>query len=137
MTVTGASALPRTCSSVAMSDGGGTTAVCGEALGGVGTALPPAVALAVVPGLDVVVSGPVALGVAALGFAGSVLAPDVVLAVVPGLDVDVSVPAAFCVDALGPAGWAFTAGEVFVAVLALGAGVGALVPLDGTSRFKK
>jgi hypothetical protein len=87
--------------------------------------------LAVVP--EVVVSGPVALGGATLVVAGSVVAP----AVVPGLDVVASGAAAFCVDALGLAGWAFASGEVFPAVLALGAAVGALVPLDGISRFKK
>jgi len=111
MTVTGASALPRTCSSVAISDGGGTTAVWGAALGGVGWALPAVVVLAVVP-----VVGGVTCG--------------------PALDGGVPVSAALCVGVLGLAGWAFASGEVFVAVLAVGSGAGAVVPPGGTSRFR-
>lgn len=123
--------------------------------------------LAVVPGLDVVVSGPVALGAVAPGFACSVLASGVVFAVVlglggvvscpvtpgvvalgladsvlapdvaPELDTDVSAPVAFGVDPVGLAGWALWSGEVFVAVVALGAVGGTLGPRDSPSRFKK
>src|SRR5262245_45246843 len=155
MTVTGASALPRTCSSVAISDGGGATAVCGAALGGAGCALPAVVVLAVVPvvggGVGGAVSAVVVLAVVpVVGGVGGAVSAVVVLAVVPvvggvacgpgalgvatALDGDVPVSGAFCVDVLGLAGWTLAAGGVFVAVLAVGAGAG--VPRGGTSRFR-